>query len=84
MNKLLFFNKITLFHMILLQFRTILFPYKLYVTDKKTYLNRVYNLEISYLITVLLSIPFHKLPWVCEKSHSGHLNLVSSEIVLQT
>ena len=32
--------------------------------EKKTYVNIRCNLEIHYLLMVLLSIPFDKLPWV--------------------
>ena len=41
-----------------------MFPYKLCVTEKRTYLNRRCNLEIPYLLTVLLSISFNKLPYL--------------------
>ena len=51
-----FLSKKTLF-MILLQFRTILFLYKLCVTVKRTNANK---LKFSYLLTVSLSIPFIK------------------------
>jgi hypothetical protein len=39
-----------------------LFPSKLYVTEKRKYVKKGYILEISYLPTVLLSMPFNKLP----------------------
>ena len=57
-----FIKKITLF-MTLLQFRTILLPNKLCVTEKRTYVNKGCNLEILYLLTGLFSIPCNKLPW---------------------
>ena len=41
-----------------------MFSYKLCVTEKRIYLNRRCNLEIRYLLTFLLSIPFNKLPYL--------------------
>ena len=49
--------------MTLLQFRTILLPNKLCVTEKRTYVNKGCNLEILYLLTGLFSIPCNRLPW---------------------
>ena len=37
--------------------------YKKCVTEKRTYVNKGYILLKPYLLTVLLSIPFYKLPW---------------------
>ena len=39
---------------------TILFTYKLCVTEKRTYVNKI---EIPCLLTVLLSVPINKLLW---------------------
>ena len=33
-------------------------------TEKRTYVNRGCDLEISFLLTVLLSVPFNKLPCI--------------------
>jgi hypothetical protein len=41
-----------------LQFQTILFPYKMSVTEE----NKFKQIEIPYTLTVLLSIPLNKLP----------------------
>ena len=51
-----------------LQFRTFFLPYKKSVTEKRTSLNKEWNLLKPYLWTVLLSIPFNKLPWLLELS----------------
>ena len=53
----LFYQKIALF-MILLQFWTILLPYKLCVTEKRTYINKGCNLENPYLLTVFSAVPY--------------------------
>ena len=50
--------------MILLQFRTILFPFKLCVTEKRTNVNKRFNLLNPCLLKVFLSIFFNKLPEV--------------------
>ena len=34
------------------------------VTEKRTYVNKVCNLSNCYVLTVFLSIPFNKLPWI--------------------
>ena len=46
-------KQMTLF-MILLQFQTILFPYKLFVTEKSTYLNKGCNIENPYVFCILI------------------------------
>ena len=56
-SKFLFWKK--------LQFQTVLFSYKKSVTEKKTYVNTLLIGSISYLLMVLFSIPFNKLP--CSK-----------------
>ena len=62
-NKLLYQKHyFTYFNVISLQFLTFLFAYKLYVTEKRTYVN---FFEIPFLLIVLLSITFDKLPWPC-------------------
>ena len=40
----------------------ILLGYKVYVTEKRTYVNRGCNLKTSHLLMVLLSIPLDKSP----------------------
>ena len=42
--------------MILLQFQTILLPYKLWVSEEK-YLNKECNLENYFLLTAFISVP---------------------------
>ena len=44
-------------------FIAILNHFFLCVTERRTNVNRGCNLEIPYLLTVLLSISFNKLPW---------------------
>ena len=44
------------------------FIYKKSVTEKRTPVNKQWNLLNPYLQTVLLSIPFNKLPWLLELS----------------
>ena len=46
--------------MILLQFWTIVYPYKLCVTEKRTCVKKF---KSTHIITVLLSIPLNYLPW---------------------
>jgi hypothetical protein len=46
-----------------LQSRTIFWPYKKFVTKKRTYVNVGCILLNPYVLRVLLSIPFNKLPW---------------------
>ena len=45
--------------MILLQFQTILFPYKMCVTEKRTYVSK--QIESPFLQTFLLAIPLNEL-----------------------
>ena len=54
----LFYQKDTLF-VILVYFRTIVFPYKLFVSEKRTFLGM--QIEIPYFLAVLFSIPFNQL-----------------------
>ena len=42
----------------------VVFSENLNFTEKKTYSNKGWNLLEPYHLTVLLSIPFDKLPWV--------------------
>ena len=62
--------------MILLQFRTILFSYKLCVTEKRAYVNRGCNLEIPYLLKILLSLPLNKLLYFVSRPMAPGLNCV--------
>ena len=45
-----------------MKFSTIVLPYKMCVTDKRTYVNRGCNLINSYLLTDMVTIPLDKLP----------------------
>ena len=47
-------------------FEPILSPYKKWVTEKRTYVNKL------KLLTVLLSISLHKLPYLFRKCYSWH------------
>ena len=47
-----------------MQFRTILFPYKKCVTEKRTSVKTLLIGSMPSLLTVFLSIPFNKLPWM--------------------
>ena len=44
-------------------------PYKKCVIEKRGYINKGHNLLNPYLLTVLLSIPFNKLPWLPQLLH---------------
>ena len=55
-------------------------PYKKCVTEKRTYVNKGANVLNPYLLTVLLSIPFSKLPW-CTVFFWAILNLMVKYIL---
>ena len=62
-----------------MQFQTILLPYKKCVPKKRIYVNKGYKLLNSYLITVLVSIPFNKLPWAAEAEAPEAAAVAASE-----
>ena len=65
-----FSTKLWTVFMILLQFRAVLFPYKYSECHWK---ENICSLEITFLLTVLLSIPFNKLPFIV---HAGHCTAI--------
>ena len=62
-----------------LQSQTILFPYKLCVSEKRIYVYK--QIEIPYSLMVLLSMPLNKLPCIATRSM---MNGESSKIDPQT
>ena len=50
------------------KFQTNVLPFEKCVTETRTNINKGCNLQNPYLLTVLLSIPFNKLPWLLELS----------------
>ena len=62
-----------------------LFPYEKCITEKRKQINKGSNLLNSYLLTVLLSIPFKKLPDTNHNSANTTIKLQNSrELRLRT
>ena len=53
-----------------------MFPYKLCVTEKRAYVNGGCNLEIPYLLTILLSLPLNELLYFVSRPMAPGLNCV--------